>query len=156
MHARIYQISLKNKHQDDWITEHSISDTDMGSLGIDYTAPSRNRNEDLELLKIALPTDMFSMNGNEVTLLNDGTDVLRKALISIRGYVNGITEDGYINSGMFEDRITSLSCNVLNVNHLFYIDDDSEPVRSTEFIRYCHALKPGTKLYINGILDYHF
>lgn len=158
MHARIYQISLENKCQDDWITEFSITESDMGYLGIDYASPSTSREKDLEWLKECLPTDMFLMEGNEITILNDGTETLTNVFERIKEYVNGIDIDEYVNDmTFFEYRIKAKSRDILDISHLFFTDGWSDyPTYSTEFVRYCHTLKPGTKIYVNGILDYHF
>lgn len=158
MHARIYQICLENKCQDEWITEHSITDSDMGYLGIDYTFTSKDREDDLEWLKQCLPADMFLMEGNEITILNDGTKTLRNAFEQIKEYVNSINIDEYVDDmTFFEYRIKNKSRDILGIAHLFFVDGWFDyPTYSTEFIRYCHTLNPGTKIYVNGILDYHF
>lgn len=158
MHARIYQISLENKCQDDWISEDSITESDMGYLGIDYITESRDREDDLKWLKDCLPTSMFSVEGNEITLLNDGNEILRRSFNSIKDFVNGVDVEDYIKDLiMFEYRIKSKSRDILNICHLFFIDGwAGHPCHSTDFVRFCHGCKPGTKLYVNGILDYHF
>ena len=158
MHARIYQISLENKCEEDWINDELITDSDMAYYGIDYVCESDEREDDLQWLKDTLPTDMFSVNGNEITLLNDGADILASHFKKIKDYINGISEENYVNDTFpYDYKIKNLVNNILNIEHLFFIDDWSNcPTYSIDFIRYCHQRGKGTKFYVNGILDYHY
>ena len=165
MHSRIFQLSTKRLPEEEWITDLSISEADMGYHGIDYCGENYDRENDLERLANVLPKEVFKVEGDKIEIISDGSclwEAHKAKMIEViknMEYLGGETPyQSFFNLGGY--KITCMAKNMLDTDFLFYIDDWNGCCgTSNDLLHYAiHAMasKDYPKvLYVNGILDYH-
>lgn len=166
MHSRIYQLSTKRLPKDEWIDDNSFIDY-YGGFGIDYTHESEDREDDLKWLGQYLPKKTFKINGDEITILNNGECLFNEYKKDLAEKVNKLTfETGgeigsvlhsFLGCGAYE--ISNRAKRIIDTEFLFSIDDWNFLDYSNGLVEYAYNVFKNNKsktLYVNGILDYHF
>lgn len=166
MHSRIFQLSTKRLPKDEWIDDNYFVD-DYAYFGIDYTGESEDRKGDIEWLKEILPEKMFKVEGNKITIINNGEclfgeykkDLIKKAtnLIFEAGEEPGAVLHSFVGVGAYE--ISQRAKRIIDTDMLFSIEGWNNLGYSNDLVEYAHFVFKNGKsktLYINGILDYHF
>ena len=150
MHSKIYQISETPIEREDYITASDFYDE---SNWCDYTRDmdEKEEKECLDYLPELLK-DVCEVNGREITVKNVESFIKEwKEKI-----VESAQKDGYLGTYLFNVQ------NICKRTHKeiwsrFYLEDWSENADTFgDFVEYLHHLGEGAKLYVGGVVDYHF
>lgn len=152
MHGRIYEFSLERMPQDDWCTEFSFYDNDISDFADWIGSSPSDRGYDLDDLKRILPSSMFKMEGDEIEIISNGEELIENWLYELKEQVNNLDCQNWAKEIWHIQRKIK---NMLDADIMFrnYYGNILNP---TEFIEYCIRYYKGTKLYIGGIVDYHY
>lgn len=162
MHSRIFQLSTRRIPEEDWINENSFDFETYGRFGIDYVSVLVDRENSLDWLKDVLPEKMFKVEGDKITILNDGSCLFEGYKNDLMEMVNKLTfvgdvQNSFLGIGAF--KIEHRAKKIINTDFLFSIEDWTELDTPNDLVGYCydtfHSDKPKI-LYVNGILDYHY
>ena len=154
MHGRLFEIREKRLDRDEWITEGSFYNEETGSW-CDWMMVSESREEDLEWLKSALPASIFKVEGDEIEIISDGKEFVEEWIEELKKKVNSLTYEKAMSfSGLYQ--IKSSLSNMLHNDFMFYSDYNENAHNPTGFIQDCLCHYQGKKLYVCGIIDYHF
>lgn len=166
MHSRIYQLSTERLPQDEWIDDLTFIDN-YGQFNIDYTCKSDDREDDLEWLKKCLPKNVFKMEGDKITILNNGECLFNEYKKDLLDKVNKLTfetGDGmsavlhsFVGCGAYD--LSLRARRIIDAEFLFSIESWNFLDYSNCLVEYAHSVfknGKGKTLYVNGILDYHF
>ena len=154
MHGRLFEIREQRLDRDEWITESAFYEEETGNW-CDWVMVSEDREGDLEWLKSALPASIFKVEGDEIEIISDGKEFVEEWIEELKKKVNSLTYEKAMSfSGLYQIK-WSLS-NMLNNDFMFYSDYSEYAHNPTEFIQDCLCNYQGKKLYVCGIIDYHF
>lgn len=165
MHARIYQLNTERLPKEDWINEYTFEPDHLNQFLVDYVNDNReeHRNEDLKWLKELLPETTFKMEGDEITIIGDGRESFYEWRLKAFSLLNNMNYDSWARNDSY--KLLNMGRKIIDTDHLFYIEDWSGLgwVNTLfEVAKYAHEdmLKSGSeeypKLYVNGILDFHY
>ena len=154
MHGRLFEIREERIPQDEWVNEFSFCDEDTSSW-CDWMCDSADREDDLKWLKKVLPTSIFKVDGDEIEIISDGREFVEKWIEDVRELVNRLDYEsftGYASTWAIERTLQ----NMIGSDFMFRTSYADYAHGSTEFIKYCINSGKGTKLYVCGIIDYHY
>lgn len=156
MHAKIFQLSRKPIEPDNYVTpgyfENDIFD-DADYIGDSVTDPTERKMWIEAMVNTLHP--LFSLE--DETLVYQGCETL------LTKWIGEIKEKAsHLNTNNFFDEAARL-IRMVQKTHVFsgskfYIADwCDEAVNPFDLIEYCKKkLKPGERLYIGSIIDYHY
>lgn len=159
MHSLIIQLDEKPVDSKNWLRESDLDDIDY----IDYVDPcyGKGRIEAFEhFVKCVLPQEMFTVEQEDecFCLIYKGgvAEYSKRWLQRLRDKVNVLTPENVFRFPAL-DEIKRVLSRALG-DTLFVMNGwtDRYPEESTEFLAYLSTLKPGTKLYVGALFDYHF
>ena len=153
MHGRIFEIREKRLPREEWMNETHLYDEDVSFAC--YYNDSEDREDDLRWLKETLPSSMFRMEGDEIEIISDGKEVVEKWIERMKEEVNKLDYE----SVLMGFPITCVKCKVggmLHEDFRFRTDYSDYFHDSTEFALDCIKNYQGKKLYVCGIIDFHF
>lgn len=151
MHSCIYQI-MRSKD------EERIDESDfyehLDDIPADYVSDLDEDDEDdyIKALPNFLPQSMFKCEGREITFLGGDKDFIEEWKATVKNTVDGIVPGEY--QSLYE--LKKAVNNMLDVDSRFYFNEDGYAIESSEFILDCMKMKPGAKLYVGAVIDYHF
>lgn len=154
MHGRIFELREQILPKDEWITQYSFCEHDDRSW-YDYMRESDDREEDLQWLKNVLPPSIFRVSGEVVEIISDGREFVEAWIEELKKEVNALSYDEFKPWDPLY-RIQSRMKNMLRADFMFVTDYEDYPHDPTTFIRHCINQYKGKKLYICGIVDYHY
>lgn len=153
MHGRIFEIREQRMPKEEWLNETDLYDEDTSFA--DYYRDSEDREDDLEWLKSALPSSMFKMEGDEIEIISDGKEIMEKFIDRIKAEANELSYESVV-KGVQKYKLGLALKGALHSDFMFYTDTAGYCHDSTEFLTDCINYCQGKKLYVCGILDYHF
>lgn len=154
MHGRIYEIRTQRLNNELWMNETDLYDEVDGSW-CDYVADSDDRKDDLEWLKSALPKSIFKVEGDVVEVISDGREFVDEWIDDLKKEVNALSYDKFTDL-MDVCHIKMKMNNMIGFDMMFKTDYSDYPHNPTSFIKDCINQYQGKKLYVCGIVDYHF
>lgn len=160
MHSTIFQLSTERLSEDKWINENTFLE-DYGKFGIDYTNEDIDRQEAIERLAEILPKSVFKVEGDKVTILNNGECLFEQYKKDLQQILDKMTYNKDIDSALSLGayRLFKRAMRIIDCNSLFHIPDWNWLGTSNDVLEYAnYAFEKGKPkvLYIGGILDYHF
>lgn len=162
MHSKIYQITEERIDNENFITESTFVDGryDFYDYCDDITDDERKSAID-SLTMYLLPTGMFTLDENEKDTLiyNGGADEWKENWVrQIQQKAKAITTENVTEWIGETYALEKELVNPLDIGSRFvtcgYPFTDAQ--QSGDFMRIMCSLKPGTKLYIGGIIDFHW
>lgn len=157
MHSRIYQISTKPIHKDDYIEEDRYYDHWFINSVADYVNGDTDRAEDIEWLKDCCEARGISFgkdDGGEYLIVEDKNRYFAQKFERFQRTLSEL-------SPITLDEFISAACGMQMYNLKdaydekfgFYVDGDEFSLETFDtFIRYAEV---GTKYYIGATIDYH-
>ena len=157
MHSRIFQISTKPIHKDDYIEEDRYYDHWFLNSVADYVNDDTDRAEDIEWFKDCYEKDGLSFGvdeNGEYFIVEDKVKFFEPNFKRFQNALQGLlttTLDDFI-SGKCGYQLYDLK-SAYDDKFGFYIDGDEFSLDTLNaFIRYAEV---GTKYYIGATIDYH-
>ena len=159
MHAWIFQLS------DTPIKEAINEDTLYQGEGTDYdycaAISSEERKEAIKtLVKGILPSDMFGQIDHETLEYFGGMDEWKQQWVQrIQQKAATINSKNVMNFIGATYKLEQEMQNPLGTDAHFYLSGTAEQTfaeKSAELMRWINTLQVGSKLYIGGIIDFHF
>lgn len=153
MHGRIFEIREERLPREEWMNETYFYDEDTSFA--DYYKDSEDREGDLQWLKQTLPPSMFRMEGDEIEVISDGKEVIEKWIERMKEEINKLDYESVL---MFPttNLIKYKMKGMLHEDFMFCTDYADYCHDSTEFAKDCINNYQGKKLYVCGIIDYHW
>ena len=161
MHAKVYQITRQRVDEDNILNENTLEQGE--STDYDYCSEisEEERTESINtLVNNILPKGMFTLVGSDELVFNGGTTEW------IHNWVNAIHEKSEdVNVGNVTNwigaayQLKKVINNPLGTDSHFYRSETTtQPYgeESAELMRMVCKLRIGERLYIGGIIDYHF
>lgn len=160
MHSTIFQLSTERLSKDKWINEDTFLE-EHGKFGIDYTYEYKDREYAINMLADILPKSVFKVEGDNVTILNNGDCLFEQYKKDLQQILDKMTYNKDIDSALALGayRLSKRALRIIDCNTLFHITDWNWLGTSNDILEYANFVyeKGNPKvLYINGILDYHF
>lgn len=153
MHGRIFEIREERLPREEWMNETYLYDEDTSFA--DFYNDSEDREEDLKWLKDTLPSSMFKMEGDEIEIISDGKEVVEKFIERLKNAAGELSYDSVVGSQSIH-RLKYKLKGALHEDFMFRTDYADYCHNSTEFLKDCINIYQGKKLYVCGIIDYHF
>lgn len=160
MHSLIFQITEEIISETGLLTEDTIDV--MNSNLMDYCTEIDEdaRNEGIKsLVEEVLPTGMFTIKDKNQLVFNGGINQwAEKYLSEIQSIAMNLTPTDIGNRIGGFHKLERLVKDALKTDYLFYMDNEgykSYAEESSKFMRMVYNMKPGTILYIGGVVDYH-
>jgi hypothetical protein len=156
MHSRIYQIGLKPFKPEDyacpeWFYEDSDDFADY--IGNEITGDARL--QDIKCLQSGFE-EIFDLDGETLVFKGFGNFIQEW-----NDYIKSLTEQ--IKDDKYDQFLMWKISNATKETHLetasrFYIEDwNGRPEAAEDLIDFLqHQVKPGDKIYIGAVIDYHF
>ena len=161
MHAKVYQITKHRVDEDNFLNENTLEQGE--STDYDYCSEisEEERAESIgTLVNDILPKGMFTLVGSDELVFNGGTTEW------IHNWVNAIHEKSDdVNVGNVTHwigaayQLKKVINNPLGTDSHFYLSETTTQTygeESAELMRMVCKLRIGERLYIGGIIDYHF
>ena len=162
MHSKIYQITEERIENDNFITERTFDDGhyDFYDYCAEITDEERKHAID-SLVKNLLPTGMFSLvdNENDTLVYNGGADEWKENWVKqIQLKALAITPQNVTDWIGEAYSLEKELVNPLDVGSRFVTDTfpSTDAQQSGDFMKMISSLRPGAKLYIGGVLDFHW
>lgn len=160
MHSTIYQLSTERLDKDEWINENTFLEG-YGEHGIDYTNADVDRDWQLEKLSDILPKSVFKVEGDKITILNNGECLFEQYKKDLQEILDKMTyncgRDSALGIGAY--RLSQRAMKIIDTSSLFHIPEWNWLDTSNTLIEYANYVFEKDKpkiLYVNGILDYHY
>lgn len=162
MHSNIYQVSTEKISKDQFITEATFSDCDYSFFDWCANLPEEEQEQAIDqLVDNLLPKGMFSRNSDEprTIIYHGGADDWKRQWVErIHKRAEAITPENVTEWIGSTYRLEQELEDPLDIGSRFVTSDyeSSDAQKSSELMKQICTLKPGTKLYIGGIIDYHW
>lgn len=161
MHAKVYQITKRRVDKENYLNENTLTQGDSSDYDYCSEISEEERAESINtLVNQILPKGMFTLIGSDELVFNGGTpEWLQQWVDAIHKKseeVNVMNVTHWIGAAYQLQKVIN---NPLETDSHFYLSEDNtqtygEP--SAELMRMVCRLKIGERLYIGGIIDYHF
>jgi hypothetical protein len=160
MHSKIYQITEERIGEDNYITERTF---DEGRNDFyDYCADidEDDRNYAIEsLAKNLLPTGMFTIVEKDTLIYNGGAEEWKDNWVKlIHQKAKAITPENITEWIGEAYTLEKELLNPLDIGSRFVTDTfpSNDAQQSGDFMKMICGLEPGAKLYIGGVVDFHW
>ena len=154
MHGRLFEIREQRLPEDEWMCVDHFYEEDTSSW-CDWMQDSECREDDLEWLKESLPSSIFKVEGDEIEIISDGKDFVEGWISEVKKKTDELTYESFT-SFMSTWYIRNKLKNMIDSDFMFKTDYEDYVHNPTDFIRECITQYQGKKLYVCGIIDYHF
>lgn len=161
MHSYIYQITTEKQEKDCFITPYTVNDNPDHFDYTDELDSEKEIDSAIKNLANILPKTMFECNGREITYKGYDPKVIEEWQESMKEAIDCCSPKAFnatkFSPSMYLYRIKTAVYELIDSSSLFVTDDSLSTIKNTEFILDCISLlSPGDKLYVGGVLDYHF
>lgn len=156
MRTYFIQVAKEAIKAEDFITADTDNLTDA-VYGYRYRISDDERQEAIAcLVEQVLPKDMFSIAEDEVLIYNGGIETWKRVWIdALNKMVSGLTPETIFNGHDVLYDIRKLLDNALDTDIQFYLESPFVN-DSTAFMSYIDGMKEGDRLYVGGIVGYHY
>ena len=161
MHAKVYQITKRRVDKENYLNENTLTQGDSSDYDYCSEISEEERAESIDtLVNQILPKGMFTLIGSDELVFMGGTpEWIHQWVETIHKKseeVNVMNVTHWIGAAYQLQKVIN---NPLETDSHFYLSEDTtqtygEP--SAELMRMVCRLKIGERLYIGGIIDYHF
>ena len=161
MHAKVFQITKQRVSEDNILNENTLEQGDSSDYDYCSEISEEERRVSIDaLVNQVLPQGMFTLINNDELVFNGG------ALKWVQQWVKNIHEKARdVTAKNVTDwigaayQLQKVVKNPLGTDSLFYLSEDNtqtygEP--SAELMRMVCKLKKGERLYVGGVIDFHF
>ena len=161
MHSTIFQITTQRISKDCFLNENTLPQGDNSEFDYCREISEDERKTAINnLIETILPKGMFTLLNNDTIIYKGGAaEWYAKWVNRIQEKANKITPENITDwigaSYQLEEELK----NPLGVGTRFYTEEHSFASyadQSGDFMRIICGFKDGTKLYIGGIIDYHY
>ena len=161
MHAKVYQITKRRVDKENYLNENTLTQGDSSDYDYCSEISEEERAESINtLVNQILPKGMFTLIGSDELVFNGGTpEWLQQWVDTIHKKseeVNVMNVTHWIGAAY---QLQKAINNPLVTDSHFYLSEDNTQTygeESAELMRMVCKLKIGERLYIGGIIDYHF
>ena len=147
MHSKIFQITETRVSKDNYLNEDTLTQGDDSFF--DYCAEIDDEERQFHidnLVNNILPKGMFELVSDDtIRYIRSRAEALTPE--SVQDWIGPVYQ------------LEKFLKNPLDTAYWFYMDEEglqSNAEQSYEFLRQACEFKPGTLLYIGGVIDYHF
>ena len=161
MHSKIFQITETRVSKDNYLNEDTLTQGDDSFF--DYCAEIDDEERQFHidnLVNNILPKGMFELVSDDTIRYKGGAERWREDFIAdIRSRAEAPTPESVQDWIGPVYQLEKFLKNPLDTAYWFYMDEEglqSNAEQSYEFLRQACEFKPGTLLYIGGVIDYHF
>ena len=161
MHAKVYQITKRRVGKENYLNENTLTQGDSSDYDYCSEISEEERAESIDtLVNNILPKGMFTLIGSDELVFNGGTpDWIHKWVDAIHKKSDEVTADNVTHWIGAAYQLQKVINNPLGTDSHFYLSESTtqtfgEP--SAELMRMVCKLRKGERLYIGGIIDYHF
>lgn len=160
MHNRIFQISAMRIDKENYLNEDTLQQGDGSHYDYCSEISEETRKQDIDyLVNHALPKGMFELITEDTIRYNGGVEQWKKEYVAnIRKKAEAITIENMLEWNSTYSLKQAVE-NPLDTCYHFYLNGEgcqSFAEQSFAFMEFVCSLKPGTTLYIGGVIDYHF
>lgn len=161
MHAMVYQLSKEKMEKENWLNEDTLLQGDGSDYDWCSELSAEEREAAIETLAASiLPTGMFRLMDGETLEYLGGLDKWKQSWVSVIQQKALCVNEVNVMDGTGETyRLEKEIKNPLHTDCHFYLDSEgsqsyAEP--SAELMRFIAELNVGDRLFIGGIIDFHF
>lgn len=161
MHSKIFQITETRVSKDNYLNEDTLTQGDDSFF--DYCAEIDDEERQFHidnLVNNILPKGMFELVSDDTIRYKGGAERWREDFVAdIRSRAEALTPESVQDWIGPVYQLEKFLKNPLDTAYWFYMDEEglqSNAEQSYEFLRQVCEFKPGTLLYIGGVIDYHF
>ena len=154
MHGRLFEIREERRPQEEWVNESYFYEEETSNWS-DWMQTSEDREGDLKWLKEVLPSSIFKVEGDEIEVISNGREYVEQWIEELKKKTGELTFEsftGFMSTWYIKNKLN----NMLGSDFMFMTDYSDYAHNPTEFIRDCINNYQGRKLYVCGIIDYHF
>ncbi len=160
MHSRVFQISTEPILKENYLNEDTLNQGDNAFYDYCANIDEDERKEDIAcLVNETLPKGMFELVGDDTMRFNGNAEHWKEEYIAnIKKSVEALTVENMLEWSSTYYLKEAIN-NPLDTAYHFYLDGEgwqNYAEQSFAFMRFVSELKPGTILYIGGVIDYHF
>lgn len=158
MHSRIFQISTKPIEEDDLLTSWKLEQEDYNFC--DYIGDEDDedaRLEDIEYLQLCLK-DIFDAEDDHLVVKKGISLFINEWDKYMHNLVFELGEKPDMHSlNMYRIKRAAEGTHLMCCYRFFIREWNGWPGPLTDLVEFVHhSLKPGDKLYIGSVIDYHF
>lgn len=161
MHAKVYQITKHRVDKENYLNENTLTQGDSSDYDYCSEISEEERAESIDtLVNQILPKGMFTLVGSDELVFNGGNyEWIHKWVDAIHKKSDEVTADNVTHWIGAAYQLQKVINNPLGTDSHFYLSESTtqtfaEP--SAELMRMVCKLRKGERLYIGGIIDYHF
>lgn len=161
MHAKVYQITKHRVDKENYLNENTLTQGDSSDYDYCSEISEEERAESINtLVNHILPKGMFTLVGSDELVFNGGNyEWIHKWVDAIHKKSDEVTADNVTHWIGAAYQLQKVINNPLGTDSHFYLSESTtqtfaEP--SAELMRMVCKLRKGERLYIGGIIDYHF
>ena len=161
MHAKVYQITKHRVDEDNILNENTLEQGDSSDYDYCSEISEEERAESIDtLLNDILPKGMFTLNGSDELVFNGRTtEWIHSWVNAIHKKAEDVNVENVIHWIGAAYQLQKVINNPLATDSHFYLSENTSQTfceESAELMRMVCKLRIGDKLYIGGIIDYHF
>ena len=161
MHAKVYQITKRRVDKENYLNENTLTQGDSSDYDYCSEISEEERAESIDtLVNQILPKGMFTLIGSDELVFNGGTpEWTQQWVINIHEKARDVTAKNVTNWIGAAYQLQKVVNNPLATDSHFYLSEDNTQTygeESAELMRMVCKLRIGERLYIGGIIDYHF
>lgn len=153
MIGKIIELRESRLPKEGWMDEIDFYDVD--NKFFDWVETSKEREKDLASLKATLPTSMFRMEEDEIEIISDGKEVVENWIAQNREMTDNLSYKSVMTFPtllMLKNKLKSM----IDLDYKFITDYADYTQDSTAFVQDCISNYQGKKLYVCGIINYHY
>jgi hypothetical protein len=161
MHAKVYQITKRRVDKENYLNENTLTQGDSSDYDYCSEISEEERVESIDtLVNQILPKGMFTLVGSDELVFNGGNyEWIHKWVDAIHKKSDEVTAENVTHWIGAAYQLQKVINNPLGTDSHFYLSESTtqtfaEP--SAELMRMVCKLRKGERLYIGGIIDYHF
>jgi len=159
--AEVYQITKRRVDKENYLNENTLTQGDSSDYDYCSEISEEERVESIDtLVNQILPKGMFTLVGSDELVFNGGNyEWIHKWVDAIHKKSDEVTAENVTHWIGAAYQLQKVINNPLGTDSHFYLSESTtqtfaEP--SAELMRMVCKLRKGERLYIGGIIDYHF
>lgn len=158
MHSKIFQVSKGPIKRSQFIDADTVADNTDWVDYADEESEERRIKLVQELINSALPHGMFQIIDDGCTLIyQDGLDKWKEDYVKkIHQAAAAITPANVLTWCSEKKELSDLLKRPIGGYTMFVIEDNYCAEFSNEFMEFIKDIKPGDKIYVGAVLDYHW
>lgn len=160
MHSSVYQITTEKVEKGDFLNEDTLFQGNNSELDYCSDIDNEERKERIkDLVNKILPEGMFTLIDDNTIRYNGGVEAWQEKWVKLLQEKCSLVTAGNIQEWSTLYHLKEAIDNPLDTESRFYDDCigcSGYACKSGEFMKSLNDIKPGTMLYIGGVIDYYF